>query len=219
MLSLATRPALRSGWFFLVTCVASVAFSFAWASGNAFAKGPQVQEKINEMLDPVRGLNSDLQIGLQRIERTCSIISKSKLIESKQKLSGTDLVNLQNLSEDLSMAKESLAELRRLVKSNIAIRQQALTKTAQKCDSTKLSTTEICQLQQAQIETITAVSDASDYYYQEALERLKNYEKSQELEFKGCTRPGFTFRLWTSEKTHLLPTLNSSSVTFTEMLK
>jgi hypothetical protein len=213
----AIRPALRLGWAFLAYCAISIAF--AGVCGTAFAKGPQLQEKINEMLDPVRGLNSDLQIGLQRIEQTCAIISKSKLIEANQKLSGTDQVNLQKLSEDLSTAKESLVELRRLVKRNIAIRKQAIATSPQKCDLTRLNTTEICKLQQAQSENINAVSDASDYYYQEALERLKNYDKAQELESRGCTRPGFTFRLWISEKTHLMPTLDTSAVTFTELLK
>jgi len=203
-------------WALGVTCALSI--PGAWAQGSAVAKAPQVQEKIKSLLEPVRGLNSELQMGLQRIERTCAIIASNKLNESRQNLTSADQVNQQKLSDDLATAKETLVDLRRQVKTHIGLRQQALTISNLKCDAAMLNASDACKRQRAQSENLTTVADASDYYYQEVFERLRSYEKSQDSEAKGCTRPGFTLRLWTADKTHLMPAFTTSAQTFMGLL-
>jgi len=192
----------------------ALSMPLAWAEGSAVANGPQIQEKIKLLLEPVRGLNSELEVGLQKIEQTCAIISKSKLNETQLLLAGSEQVNQQKLALDLSSAKEILIDLRRQVQIHVGLKKDYLAATEKKCAVASALNTDICKTQKSQTEILNKVAEASDYYYQEAFKRIKTYEKSQELENQGCTRPGFSSRLWMSEKTHLMPTLKTSAETF-----
>jgi hypothetical protein len=203
-------------WALGVCCALSM--PVAWAQGSAIAKSVQVQEKIKSLLDPVSGLNSELQLGLQRIERTCAIIANNKLIESRQNITNAEQVYQQKLSEDLATAKETWVDLKLQVKTTLGQRQQSLSSSNLKCDASKLNASDACKLQRAQSENLTTVAVASDYFYQEFFERLRSYEKSLALEAKGCTRPGFTQRLWTAEKTHLMPAFTTSAQAFMGLL-
>lgn len=195
-----------------------VLLSPAWADGSSINVTAPVQEKLKLMLDPIRGLNSEIKSGLQKIEQTCAIISKAKLAEAKQALANAPEAKQQSLKIELLSARQLAFDQSQTVQSKVGGSRAKLEAMSKSCDASKSLQSDACKQYMVSNEKLSKVSDAASYYYTEALARLSSYEQANELENNGCTRPGFAYRLWSAEQAHLLPTLKNSAQTFSDLL-
>ena len=181
----------------------------------------EIDKQVKTFLDPVKGLNNDIRAGLQKIEQTCNIIAKSKLDESKRlALSSPDPQSLVMRSE-ISSAKQIAVDQNDALTKYIQEARIKLAPQSKSCEglTALIKVNEACSNYKAATEAINHVSDAGVYYYGEALGRFSSYESAFELEQKGCTRPGFSYRLWAAEQTHLMPVMKTSAQTLSDFLR
>jgi ribosomal protein L22 len=191
--------------------------SIARADTPLEAKQSNVANKIKLMLDPIRGLNLEIKNGLQKIEQTCDLISKSKLTEAKQAASNSADARKQVFIKDLTSAKQLALEQNIKAENFLSESQTRVELNLKSCESNSKSNMACKDLKEDK-ELVDKVSKASSFYYSEALARLSSYSRAFELEQNGCTRPGFAFRLWSAEREHLLPTLKTSADSFADLL-
>ncbi|NDC60476.1 MAG: hypothetical protein EBZ60_00375 [Betaproteobacteria bacterium] len=176
------------------------------------------QDKIKVIIEPVKGLNGEIRTGLQKIEQTCAIISKSKINESKQTIANSPETKFQVFKSEINQAKKWVADQNQQMQNKLEFARGKLAAQASSCESIKSNPSPACQDYKVNLEIWTKLSDASAYYYAEASARLISYEKANELEAGGCTRPGFSIRMWNAEQEHLIPTLKNSSQLFVDIL-
>jgi len=194
----------------------------AW--GVAMADGPSMntvqnaQEKIKLIIEPVRGLNEELRTGLGKIEQTCAIISKNKLNESKQLIANTPGSKFAQFRNELNVAKQLAYEQNLQMQKKMESTRMRLSSSASNCEDPKAAVTPVCRDYKVNNEIFGRVAESSAYYYAEAIGRMASYEKAYELESNGCTRAGFSTRLWSAEQEHLMPTLKKSVQLFGELL-
>jgi hypothetical protein len=182
-------------------------------------KQSNVVSKIKLMLDPIRGLNLEVRNGLQKIEQTCDLISKSKLNEAKQVTSSSADFQKQVFLKDLTNARQLVQDQNIKVENLLSESQAKVDLNLKICESnSKLSGPLACKDFRQDKEIVDKVSKASSFYYSEALARLSSYFRAYELEQNGCTRSGFALRLWSAEREHLLPTLKTSADSFADLL-
>lgn len=198
-------------------------FFFFGTSAQVFPKLSvlEIDKQIKTLIDPVRGLNNDIRAGLQKIEQTCNIIAKSKLDETKR----TALTNADPqtavLRSEINSAKQITVDQSDAITKYVQESRIKLASQSKSCDGlgSLLKTSEACNNYKMASEALNHVNDAAVYYYGEALARFSSYESAYELEQKGCTRAGFSSRLWAAEQTHLMPAMRNSSQTLVELLK
>lgn len=181
----------------------------------------EIDKKVKTFLDPVKGLNNDIRSGLQKIEQTCNIIAKSKLEETKKlALTASDAQTVAMRAE-ISSAKKITVDQNDALTKYIQEARIKLAPQSKSCDglTALIRTSDACSNYKAANEVINRINDAGVYYYGEALGRYSSYESAYELEQKGCTRPGFSYRLWAAEQTHLMPVMKTSAQTLSELLK
>ena len=181
----------------------------------------EIDKQVKTFLDPVKGLNNDIRAGLQKIEQTCNTISKSKLDESKRlALSAPDPQSVAMRSE-ISSAKQIAVDQNDALSKYIQEARIRLAPQSKSCEglTALIRSSEECSRYKGATEAINHINDAGVYYYGEALGRFSSYESAFELEQKGCTRPGFSYRLWAAEQTHLMPIMKTSAQTLSELLK
>lgn len=181
----------------------------------------EIDKQVKTFLDPVKGLNNDIRAGLQKIEQTCNIIAKSKLDETK-KLAPT-LAEPQTIAmrSEISSAKQITVDQNDALTKYIQEARIKLAPQSKSCEglTALIKVSEACSNYKAATEAINHLSDAGVYYYGEALGRFSSYESAFELEQKGCTRPGFSYRLWAAEQTHLMPVMKTSAQTLSDLLR
>lgn len=181
----------------------------------------EIDKQIKNLLDPVKGLNNEIRSGLQKIEQTCNIIAKSKLEETKkQALSFSDPQTIAMRSE-ISSAKQITIDQNEFLSKYLQEARIKVAPLAKTCDGITaiIKTSDSCATYKTVNEAINHVNDAAIYYYGEALARFSSYETAYDLEQKGCTRPGFSSRLWSAEQIHLMPTMKTSAQSLLELLK
>ena len=181
----------------------------------------EIDKQVKSFLDPVKGLNNDIRAGLLKIEQTCNIIAKSKLDETKKlALTSSDTQTVVMRSE-ISSAKQITVDQNDALTKYIQEARIKLAPQNKSCEGLTafLITSDACSNYKAANEAINRINDASVYYYGEALGRFSSYESAYELEQKGCTRPGFSYRLWAAEQTHLMPIMKTSAQTLGDLLK
>jgi hypothetical protein len=181
----------------------------------------EIDKQVKTFLDPVKGLNNDIRSGLQKIEQTCNIIAKSKLEETKKlALTASDAQTVAMRAE-ISSAKQITVDQNDALTKYIQEARIKLAPQSKSCDglTALIRTSDACSNYKAANEVINRINDAGVYYYGEALGRYSSYESAYELEQKGCTRPGFSYRLWAAEQTHLMPVMKTSAQTLSELLK
>ena len=181
----------------------------------------EIDKQVKSFLDPVKGLNNDIRAGLLKIEQTCNIIAKSKLDETKKlALTSSDTQTVAMRSE-ISSAKQITVDQNDALTKYIQEARIKLAPQSKSCEGLTafLKTSDACSNYKAANEAINRINDASVYYYGEALGRFSSYESAYELEQKGCTRPGFSYRLWAAEQTHLMPIMKTSAQTLGDLLK
>jgi len=181
----------------------------------------EIDKQVKSFLDPVKGLNNDIRAGLLKIEQTCNIIAKSKLDETKKlALTSSDTQTVVMRSE-ISSAKQITVDQNDALTKYIQEARIKLAPQNKSCEGLTafLITSDACSNYKATNEAINRINDASVYYYGEALGRFSSYESAYELEQKGCTRPGFSYRLWAAEQTHLMPIMKTSAQTLGDLLK
>lgn len=194
----------------------------AW--GVAMADGPSpftvqnAQEKIKLIIEPVRGLNAELRTGLQKIEQTCSIVSKNKINESKQLIANNIEGKPTVFKTELNSAKQVAYDQNLQMQKRMESTRIKLSSLASNCEDPKSAGTQVCKDFRVNNEIFGKVAEASAYYYAEAIARMASYEKAYELENNGCTRVGFSTRLWSAEQEHLMPTLKNSVQLFGDLL-
>lgn len=215
------RPSIshHSGWVFLLFF-----FVVLWANAQAFTRPPNAQaalEHIKSLLDPVRGLNSEIRVGLVKIEQTCAIISKAKVNEAKQISMSSPEVKSSTLRADVNTARQVALQQSQSFMASIEGARQQLSQQLKTCEGlpTLMSSNEACSATRTNSEILQKVNEAGSYFYAEALGRYSSYEHAFDLEINGCTRPGFSMRLWAAEKTHLVPSLKTSAQSFVEIFK
>jgi hypothetical protein len=181
----------------------------------------EIDKQVKTFLDPVKGLNNDIRAGLLKIEQTCSVIAKSKLDETKKlALSSPDPQTVAMRSE-ISSAKQITVDQNDALTKYIQEARIKLAPQSKSCEglTALIKTSDACSNYKAATEAINHINDAGVYYYGEALGRFSSYESAYELEQKGCTRPGFSYRLWAAEQTHLMPVMKTSAQTLSELLR
>ncbi|WP_408599114.1 hypothetical protein [Limnohabitans sp.] len=196
-----------SGWVFAQTAPKS-------------ASALTAQEQIKALLDPIRGLNTEINSGLQKIEQTCAMISKMKINEAKQ-LAQKAEVKSNGLRNELNGMRQITLQQSELFSNKVDEARQRLSGQVQACEQlpARILNNEACTTFRANKEVLQKVNEAGSYFYSEALGRVKSYEQALELEASGCTRPGFFIRLWSAEQSHLMPTLKTSAQSFSDLLK
>lgn len=181
----------------------------------------EIDKQVKLFLDPVKGLNSEIRTGLQKIEQTCNIIAKSKLDETKKLASNSSDPQSGAMRSEIFSAKQLAMDQNEALNRYILETRFKLAPQSKSCEgiASLLKTSDACLSYRANNEAVNHVADAGAYYYGEALGRLSSYESAYELEQKGCTRPGFSNRLWAAEQMHLLPTMKTSAQTLFELLR
>jgi len=206
-------------WLFLLFF-----FVGGWAHAQSFTRPPNsqaTQEQIKGLIDPVRGLNAEIRAGLVKIEQTCAIISKAKVNEAKQVSLSSPEVKSSTLRADVNAARQVALQQSQAFMASIEGARQQLSQQVKTCEGlpTLMNNNEACSATRTNSEILQKVNEAGSYFYAEALGRFSSYEHAFDLEINGCTRPGFSMRLWAAEKTHLVPSLKTSAQSFVEIFK
>jgi len=169
-------------------------------------------QTLENYLAPTRQVVQELQSGLSRLDRMCSYgLPNSQPVSTK-----LDLVASQ-----LSMAREQLLD----VQSQIGLaltdfRQKSSLATASYCrfvpDFSVVGFS--CQAYRQDAIKVASVVRIADQLTADAALRIDLYEKYLQLEARGCTRTGFTQKLWQSEQSLLWPLVQQSPVFFKRQL-
>lgn len=213
------RPiTLRDSWVFGLLFSA---FLGAFAQISPKLSVLEIDKQVKIFLDPVKGLNTEIRSGLQKIEQTCNIIAKSKLDASKKIVLNSPDPQSVAMRSEISSARQITMDQNDALNKLIQETRIKLAPLSKSCEglTSLLKTSDACMNYKASNEALNHITDAGVYYYGEALSRLSSYESAYDLEQKGCTRPGFSYRLWAAEQTHLMPSMKTSAQSLGELLK
>lgn len=180
----------------------------------------EIDKQVKTLIEPVKGLNIEIRAGLLKIEETCNIIAKNKLEETQKLASSSMDQQMIAMRSEISSAKQITIDQSDAITKFLQETRIKIAPQSKSCDGliAQIKTSEACNNYKNANEAINRVSDAALYYYAEALARYSSYESAFALEQKGCTRPGFSYRLWNAEQTHLIPTMRTSAQSFRVLL-
>lgn len=171
-----------------------------------------IRQRIARHLQPSSQATRELQSGYQKLNRVCATGKASAPVftTSLPELSGlTARARGQLNSAELDLQKvlgdfTQNSRLSRLSACRYVPRFVPLSFTCEgfRQDSARLD----------------LAKEAIQQLVGEAHQRLDLYEQFAQLELQGCTRPGFSLRLWETEQIYLWPTLRDSPGFFRALL-
>jgi hypothetical protein len=170
------------------------------------------RQRITNRLQPATQATRELQSGYQKLNRVCAI-GKSPppaltpslpqmsglTARARSQLNSTELALQQVLADFTQNSRLTRLSACRYVPSFVPL---SFTCEGFRQDSARLDT----------------AKEAIQKLVGEAHQRLDLYEQFAQLELQGCTRPGFSWRLWETEQVYLWPTVTDSPVFFRALL-
>lgn len=171
-----------------------------------------LRKRLDTQVQPPSQATKELQNGYQKLNRVCTL-GKSP--------SPPPMASLLDLSGETDKARLQLRGV------ELAL-QQVLKDYAQNSRITRLSACRYvpsfvplsftCEGFREDRARLDLATQTVQKLVSEANQRLDLYEQIGQLELRGCTRPGFSLKLWETEQSYLWPTLVDSPNLFRALL-
>lgn len=189
--------------------------------------------ELRNFTDPEIQLAREISTSLTELERSCSSaiaastpptagsvnsperISRSTgVAQSSTQADSSQLISIDSALLEVSVQSTSLdAEIRRFRLSH-GLDQPGFC--ALLPDSWNLN--QQCRAFHSDTQRLRLVQAESSRYFKTVEYKYKIYKLTQDLELRGCTRPGFALRLWQADQRYLLPRLKLSASWFGQVL-
>jgi hypothetical protein len=202
-LAVSLSAVLSCGVVFAKNSVTEVAppATFSQAPSSSQASLRETRNLLDTYLKPSVQATRELQSGLQRLSRVCEMgrpmpqgLEPSLTdLRSQVKTAQIDLMGVELHLQQVLKAYTQNSRITRLQACRYVPTFVPLSFTCEgfRQDSTRLGIAE----------------NSTRQLVNEARQRLDFYEQLMNLESRGCTRTGFTMKLWETEQTYLWPTL------------
>lgn len=162
---------------------------------------------------PADNVLQDLKAGLRKLQRLCSVADVKRMPENTANAEAS-----QKLQTQWALATITLTRVRQQTSEVFAGFER----------DSRMRTNQACQLAPSWLpgcggyledqKLLEAASLAANRLFEEAAQRLEFYSKYAELESTGCTRKGFTQRLWQTEERYLWPLVTGAPAYFDKWL-
>ena len=201
------------------------------SQGGGVIKNTTTQEKLDEFLEPERGLNVEIKTGLRKIDQVCQGIKKSTSNSNANSTINTSTVDKKTVSTvSTASIVPQITQARELLKAQSSSFEKSLLdyKTTNQINDPNNSCEKLpsflrmssqCKAYQSSVETFELITKTAHNYYSEISDRYQSYEYASQLEERGCARPQFSTRLWQAESEHMIPRLANSSQFFINLLQ
>jgi len=176
-----------------------------------------VKESLDRFMQPEIGLAQEIKSGLIKLENVCKAMNNATTIDT---LANAQLSKV--IFDKTTVAREQLKLTAQKTEQSVQLyRKQFQAGTNQYCSTLPdvLRLTGQCKTYHLESEMLELVEKRAQIYYSDVLERYRSYELAIELESKGCTRRGFTEKLWRAETEHMVPRLERADSIFNELLR
>lgn len=180
----------------------------AWAGG--------VREKLGQWVQPFDKATQALHIGFWKLKRVCDYglhESAAPTLTPAQAEADSKLISAR-AHDELGAVKRSLDHLADDYRQNSRVSKHAACKYLPALPLLSAA----CQGFQEDSERLAVADQAAKRLVTQAQERLSLYAQYGELERQGCTRAGFTMKLWANEEKYLWPLLLGAPTVFKSML-
>lgn len=212
----ATAFGLEAGALtFKISLVLGLLFFQNISQATQSTAAPNVKSLAKSFLEPEAGLNTEIRAALSRLEVTCQYLKEGSRAPSVTQ-SGSS-----NLLKEIESAKKLAIEQRSVAEKSLDGFQESRQLNTSSCAALPnvLRLSDQCKQYQIDIDKWQVVKSTTTAYFDETLARFGSYEAAIKLEGRGCTRPGFSNKLWAAEQEHIVPKLKNSGRTLSEMLK
>lgn len=196
-------------------------------------KSQDAAAELRKFTDPEIQLAREISTSLSELERYCSKAGgtstpsnsatpnsterSSRLVDNAQSKSPSDvprLIAIDSAMLEVSIQAASLEADMRRYRIARGLDQPGLC--ALLPESWRLNAQ--CNAYNMDQQRLRLVQAESSRYYKTVEYKYKIYKLTQDLELRGCTRPGFTFRLWQADQRYLQPRLKMSASWFGQVL-
>lgn len=177
----------------------------------------QAKESLDQFMQPESGLAQEIKSGLVKIERICKTISSQGANDTPPPVPQSKAI-----VEKTKIAKDQLRYFSQKTEQAIQYHRKQQQEGGNKFCAALPEALRVagqCKAYQLENDLIELIDKRSQIYYADVLERYRSYDSAVEMEGRGCTRPGFTERLWRAELEHMLPRLERADAVFNELLK
>jgi len=191
-----------------VLCLVFLIHNNVWSQ----TKSNPTDTKIKEFLSPEAGLNAEIKAALSKIEQACQYTKPPKEFHQN---SSSDLISR------VESAKQALYEQRAIVNQALERFRIEHKIADNSCETLPnfLRLSAECRQFQLDKQKYELVSQAALSYFGESLDRYSSYVSAYRLESRGCTRSGFSAKLWAAEQQYIVPKLKDSGSTLAKMLE
>jgi hypothetical protein len=171
-----------------------------------------LKKRFDGHLQPASRATRELQSGYQKLTRMCGIgkpalpAQVASLLELPGKTAKARL-ELKAVEVNLQQVLKDYAQNSRITKLNACRFVPIFAPLSFTCDGFRQD--------RARLDLATEVAQN---LLSEARQRLDLYEQFGQLEIRGCSRPGFSLKLWETEQTYLWSSLTDSPSFFRTLL-
>jgi hypothetical protein len=172
----------------------------------------QLREQLSVLTQPSENATQALQIGFLKLRRVCDYGLHEKPAQSGTE-GDTRLVG-DRPSDDLPAVQRALEKIKNQYRQSSRIGKNASCKYAPALQFFSAA----CQGYYEDSDRLTLTDQAAQRLIAQTQERLRLYGQYEVLERQGCTRSGFTQKLWANEEKNLWPLLMGAPALFKSLL-
>jgi hypothetical protein len=174
---------------------------FAQASSSPAVSLRETRNLLDTYLKPSSQATRELQSGLQRLGRVCELGKPApqgherSLIELKSQVKSAH-VELMGVELNLQQVLNAYTQNSRITRLQACRYVPTFVPLSFTCEGFRQDSARLAVAEKSSLLLVN-----------EARQRLDFYDQLMSLEIRGCTRTGFTMKLWETEQTYLWPTL------------
>lgn len=174
---------------------------FAQASSSPAVSLRETRNLLDTYLKPSSQATRELQSGLQRLSRVCEMGKPApqgherSLIDLKSQLKSAH-VELMGVELNLQQVLNAYTQNSRITRLQACRYVPTFVPLSFTCEGFRQDSARLAVAEKSSLQLVN-----------EARQRLDFYDQLMSLEIRGCTRTGFTMKLWETEQTYLWPTL------------
>jgi hypothetical protein len=202
-LAVSLSAVLSCGGAFAKSSVTEVPASgpFVQAPSSSLASLRETRNLLDTYLKPSVQATRELQSGLLRLSRVCEM---GRPVPQGLERSLTDLrsqvktaqIDLMGVELNLQQVLNAYTQNSRITRLQACRYVPTFVPLSFTCEGFRQDSTRLVMAESSTRQLVN-----------EARQRLDFYEQLMNLESRGCTRTGFTMKLWETEQTYLWPTL------------
>jgi hypothetical protein len=202
-LAVSLSAVLSCGGAFAKTSVTEVLppGPFTQAPSSSQATLRETRNLLDSYLKPSVQATRELQSGLQRLSRVCEMGKPApqgherSLIDLKSQVKSAH-VELMGVELNLQQVLNAYTQNSRITRLQACRYVPTFVPLSFTCEGFRQDTNRLVMAENSTRQLVN-----------EARQRLDFYDQLMSLESRGCTRAGFTMKLWETEQTYLWPTL------------